>query len=104
MDNDSIIQQLAVLNEKFLSQEKDIKLLYKKYDELANANNSNYVAIQTILVKLDNMTNKIDDLAKTVSELSQKPAKNWDSMIKNAVSAVVGGLITFVLVKFGLSK
>jgi uncharacterized protein YaaQ len=104
MDNDTIIQQLAIITTRQDSQEKDIKILYKKNEELNNITNSNNIAIQTILVKLDNMTNKIDDLAKTVTELSQKPAKNWDSIVKYAISVAVGGVIMFALNKLGISK
>lgn len=102
MDNDTIIQQLATINTRLESQEKDIKILYKKCEELSNSNNSNYVAIQTILVKLDNMSGKIDDLAKNVNELSSKPAKNWDNVVKNVITGVISALIGIAFAKWGL--
>jgi hypothetical protein len=53
---------------------------------------------------IENLSNDVTEMKATLKNISEKPAKNWDAIIKNTISAVIGGVIAFVFYKFGLSK
>lgn len=46
---------------------------------------------------------KLDDLKAMVADLTAKPGKRWDGLIKDLISAVVGGLVVYALFRLGLS-
>ena len=52
--------------------------------------------------KLDTITDKLDSLDGKMDTLLSKPGKRWEAIIAAVISAVVGGLIVFVLTKIGL--
>lgn len=45
---------------------------------------------------------KVSTLDGKVTALEQKPAKRWDGMVDKAISALVGGLIAYMLSKAGI--
>lgn len=52
--------------------------------------------------KLDTITDKLDSLDGKIDTLLSKPGKRWEAVIAAVISAVVGGLIVFVMTKIGL--
>jgi chromosome segregation ATPase len=52
--------------------------------------------------KLDTITDKLDSLDGKMDTLLSKPGKRWEAVIAAVISAVVGGLIVFVMTKIGL--
>lgn len=52
--------------------------------------------------KLDTITDKLDSLDGKMDTLLSKPGKRWEAIIAAVISAVVGGLIVFVMTKIGL--
>ena len=52
-----------------------------------------------IVEKFGNEVEKVDN---KITELQQKPAKRWDTVVGVIISAVVTGLIAFAMVKLGL--
>ena len=52
--------------------------------------------------KLDTITDKLDSLDGKMDTRLSKPGKSWEAVVAAAISAVVGGLIVFVMTKIGL--
>ena len=52
--------------------------------------------------KLDTITDKLDSLDGKMDTLLSKPGKRWEAVVAAVISAVVGGLIVFVMTKIGL--
>lgn len=50
----------------------------------------------------DTILEKLEELTKSVAELSAKPAKRWESVIAAVISAVVSGLVVFAMTRIGL--
>lgn len=102
MDNDKIIEKITELATKLEGHTSDIHNLYKKCEDLSADANNNNINVQRILVMIENMNSKIDGMNAKLTELYDKPNKNWAQLINVGISAVVSGLIAFVLVKLGL--
>ena len=52
--------------------------------------------------KLDTLKVKLDSLDGKMDTLLSKPGKRWEAVVAAVISAVVGGLIVFVMTKIGL--
>ena len=52
--------------------------------------------------KLDTITDKLDSLDGKMDTLLSKPGNRWEAIVAAVISAVVGGLIVFVMTKIGL--
>lgn len=97
MDNDSIIQKIAELSTKVDIVFGDVAELYKKYEKLEKDSNDNNTAVQTILVKLENLGTQMNEMNTTLKELKETPAKNWNAMIGVIISTVVAGVVGFAI-------
>ena len=53
--------------------------------------------------KLDTITDKLDSLDGKMDTLLSKPGKRWEAVIAAVISAVVAGLVGFVLATMGLT-
>lgn len=52
--------------------------------------------------KLDNIEGKIDGVDEKLDALLAKPGKRWESIVAAAISAIVSGIVVFMLARFGL--
>ena len=72
-----------------------IKILEAKNDAVAKLAES--VAVMAEHMKT--LDDKIDGMQSSVNSLTQRPAKNWDTLIKVLVTALVTGLVGWALGK-----
>lgn len=72
-----------------------IKDLEKKNDAVSKLASS--VAVMAEHMKT--MDEKIDEMQSSVSELTARPGKHWDTLIKIVATALVTGIIGWVLGK-----
>ena len=68
------------------------------YDRLRKVESDQAVS----LTKMDTITDKLDSLDGKMDTLLSKPGKRWEAVVAAVISAVVGGLIVFVMTKIGL--
>lgn len=47
--------------------------------------------------RYDAIIEKLDGITKKVDELEQKPAKRWETVIASVISAVVAGVVAYLL-------
>lgn len=52
--------------------------------------------------KLDTILKKLDEITEKVDALESKPAKRWDGIVDKAIWAVAAAVIAFLLAKVGL--
>lgn len=50
----------------------------------------------------DTILAKLEEMAKSIAELSAKPGKRWDAIVDKAIWAVVAAVIAFLLARIGL--
>ena len=47
--------------------------------------------------RFDFIIEKLDNLTRSVEEIKQKPAKRWEAVVAAVISAVVSGVVVFLL-------
>jgi prefoldin subunit 5 len=97
-------ERLAVIETEIQSIKVDIHSLYKKTEEINSLNtaialltasvNELKTTVSTLNIKLDNVSN----------EPNKEKANKWNTIVTAGIGAIVGGLISFVFMKLGLSK
>lgn len=98
-EQQEIVEKLAVILTKMEGYDKDIKILYRKCEELSISTVASEKDTQKIFILVENMTKKIDEMNDTLKELSSKPSKNWDNIVKTIITGVVMGAIGFMISK-----
>lgn len=87
------------LEEDMKSEKKKKKKTHSEiYDRLRKVESDQAVS----RTKLDTITDKLDSLDGKMDTLLSKPGKRWEAVVAAVISAVVGGLIVFVMTKIGL--
>lgn len=64
--------------------------IYSRLNTLETSSAVTQTRYDAIIEKLDGITNKVD-------ELEQKPSKRWETVIASLISAVVAGVVTYLL-------
>jgi peptidoglycan hydrolase CwlO-like protein len=72
--------------------EKDVEFLFK-------SNNDNREKLARIETKLDYLTATIDEMRKSIKELSEKPGRRWDNLITAGLTATITGIVAFFIGK-----
>ena len=72
-----------------------IKDLEKKNDAVTKLAE----AVAVMAEQMKTLDDKIDDMQTSVNNLTARPGKNWDALVKIALTALVTGVIGWVLGK-----
>lgn len=72
-----------------------IKDLEKKNDAVTKLAE----AVAVMAEHMKTLDDKIDDMQTSVNNLTARPGKNWDALVKIALTALVTGVIGWVLGK-----
>ena len=86
------------LEEDMKSEKENRQTHSEIYDRLRKVESDQAVS----RTKLDTITDKLDSLDGKMDTLLSKPGKRWEAVVAAVISAVVGGLIVFVMTKIGL--
>ena len=86
------IEKLCEGNKRRIEDlEKDNKVLH----DLATS-------VQVMAEQLKQLNTRFERMDSSVQALREKPGKTWDTVLKTALTALVGGLIAYALVRLGL--
>lgn len=86
------VEKLSEGNKRRIEDlEKDNKVLY----ELSSS-------VMVMAEQLKQLNTRFERLDSSVQALRDKPGKAWDTVLKTALTALVGGLIAYALVRLGL--
>lgn len=100
-------QEIAVQLEK---HEQHIKSLEHRMDKVEQKNevlNDLALSIQKLALGMDSMNEKQDNITERLEEIEKKPAQNWTTMTRTAlttiVAAIAGGLAVWVVQALAVS-
>lgn len=86
------VEKLSEGNKRRIEDlEKDNKVLY----ELSSS-------VMVMAEQLKQLNTRFEQLDSSVQALRDKPGKAWDTVLKTALTAIVGGIIAYALVRLGL--
>ena len=58
--------------------------------------------VKVLATKEAQVEAEVKEIKDDVKSLTAKPGKRWEGIVDKAIFAVVGGIITFLLIKLGL--
>lgn len=73
-----------------------------KLEESTEAINRLATSMEVMVVKQEEVADKVGELDKKVTVIETKPAKRWEALVEKAVGLVVAALVGFLLAKIGL--
>ncbi len=79
-----------VVNHRLDAVEEDVKILYKKVNEVTLAQ------VQSV-TKLDSMLVTLGELKESIETLKKRPGWLWDKVTVALVGAVCGVLVNYIL-------
>ncbi len=82
--------EMDVLNHRLDAVEEDIKILYKKVNEVTLAQ------VQSV-TKLDSMLVTLGELKESIEALKRRPSWLWDKFVVAMISAVCGALVSVIV-------
>lgn len=92
------IEKLEQVNQRSKSNTKRIDEHDKKIDELSNV----YVALTKVDDKVTNVENDVSEMKADLKDIKDKPSKRLDQIIGYILSALIGGIIGFMLILLGM--
>ena len=81
--------------ERLTALESSYKSLHKRLDHIEDLVQS----VQKMTVEMTHMREDLNEIAEKIDTIEKKPAKMWDTILTAALSAVGGGVFTFIATK-----
>lgn len=82
--------EIDVLNHRLDAVEEDVKILYKKVNDVT------LTQVQSV-TKLDSMLVTLGELKASIEALKKRPGWLWDKFVVAAISAVCGALVSVIV-------
>lgn len=82
--------EMDVINHRLDAVEEDIKILYKKINEVT------LTQVQSV-TKLDSMLVTLGELKESIEALKKRPGWLWDKVTVALIGAICGVLVNMVL-------
>lgn len=82
--------ELEVLNHRVDAVEEDVKILFKKVNEVT------LTQVQSV-TKLDSMLVTLGELKESIETLKRRPGWFWDKLVVALIGAVCGTLISLIM-------
>lgn len=99
MDELEIERRLSHVEERAKSNTHRLDEVEKKQGDITDLIKS----VATIAQKQTDMDADVQEIKKDVKSITAQPGRRWESIVENAIRAVVLGLIGYVLIKLGIS-
>ena len=82
--------EMDVLNHRLDEVEEDVKILYKKVNEVT------LVQVQSV-TKLDSMLVTLGELKASIEALKKRPGWLWDKFVVAIISAICGAVVSIII-------
>lgn len=85
---------------KLAEHHKEIGSLKHRVEELEEQNTTLHslaLSVKELAVNMQNMIKEQERHSKAIEALEEKPAKRWDTVATVIITALVSGVITFIL-------
>ena len=92
------IELLKEIEQRGKSNTKRLDEHDKKLEELSDV----YIALTKVNDKVDNIDNDVKEIKIDMKEIKDKPSKRRDQIIGYILSAIIGGIIVYILKNVGL--
>ena len=90
--------RLTEVEERSKSNQHRIDELEKRQNNLEELTGT----VKVLAIKEENVENTVNEIKDDVKSLKNIPAKNWNGLVEKGISALVGGIIGFILFKLGI--
>lgn len=71
-------------------------------EQKQNDHSALLISVKELAIREQNVENDVKEIKTDVKEIKDKPGKRWEGIVDKALYALVGGLVTYVLVQFGI--
>lgn len=58
-------------------------------------------SVKELAIREQNVENDVKEIKGDVKEIKDKPGKRWDSVIDKIIFTIVGGIVSYILIKLG---
>lgn len=106
MTNEELTQKVVELDERATRHTEQIKTVFNEIAEVKGMAESVHklaTTVEVLALEQKNTGEKIDKLTGEVDEIKKKPGKKWEAVVTVAITAIVTGVVTFLLTRMGLS-
>lgn len=90
--------RLTEVEAKVAEHDRDIADIKKRQNDLEKLTGS----VEVLAVREKNVENTVNEIKDDVKSLKNVPANKWNSFVEKAISAVVGGVVGYVLFRLGI--
>ena len=59
------------------------------------------ISVKELAIREQNVENDVKEIKGDVKEIKDKPGKRWDSVIDKIIFTIVGGIVSYILIKLG---
>lgn len=98
MDENQIIRELTSHENRLTEHDREIRDIKKRQDNVDEM----VKAVAALGVKQEAMDGDLKEIKADVKSLKDVPAARWNTVIAAVISALVGGIIGFILFRAGL--
>lgn len=91
--------------ERLVETEQRSKSNTKRLDKLENTTENIYelaMSTKELATEVKAMREELNKIDKRVLAIEDKPSKRMDQIISNILSALIGGIIGFILIQLGM--
>lgn len=92
------IELIKEIEQRSKSNTKRLDEHDKRLDELSDV----YVALTKVNDKVDAIDGDVKDIKSDMKEMKNRPSKRLDSVVDYILSALIGGIIGYILIKLGM--
>lgn len=106
MTNEELTQKVVELDERATRHTEQIKTVFNQIAEVKGMTESVHklaTTVEVLALEQKNTGEKIDKLTGEVDEIKEKPGKKWELVVTVAITAIVTGVVTFLLTRMGMS-
>lgn len=90
--------RLTIIEETLTEHQHRLSRIEKRQDSF----NELVIQMQVLSDRVERVEGEIKEMKADIKSLINKPAKRWDSTITAIITALVAGVVGFILAKFGL--
>ncbi len=94
----TILREQARMSEQINGALKRIDEQTKLVESLRDVASS----VKVLALEVQQTKEKVNSISDDIDELKSKPAKRWDSAVSLVITAIITGVITFLLTRAGL--
>lgn len=93
-----IEHRLTAVEDKAAANTRRIEAIEKRQNNLEDLT----ATVKVLATKEEQIETTVNEIKGDVKSLTSQPAQKWNGVVDKAISAVVGGLIAYVMFKLGL--